>query len=54
MVAEGVGTAPALLALAAEAGVELPISEQVNAILHQGKPPSEAIRDILDRPLKPE
>jgi glycerol-3-phosphate dehydrogenase (NAD(P)+) len=53
-VAEGVGTAPALLALAAEAGVELPISEQVDAILHQGKPPSEAIRDMLDRPLRRE
>jgi glycerol-3-phosphate dehydrogenase (NAD(P)+) len=54
MVAEGVGTAPALLALAAEAGVELPISEQVEAILHRGKAPSEAIRDILERPLKRE
>jgi glycerol-3-phosphate dehydrogenase (NAD(P)+) len=54
MVAEGVGTAPALLALAAEARVELPITEQVEAILHQGKPPSEAIRDVLDRPLKRE
>jgi glycerol-3-phosphate dehydrogenase (NAD(P)+) len=54
MVAEGVGTAPALLALAVEAGVELPISEQVEAILHRGKAPSEAIRDILERPLKRE
>jgi glycerol-3-phosphate dehydrogenase (NAD(P)+) len=54
MVAEGVGTAPALLALAAEAGVELPISEQVDAILHKGKAPAEAIRNILDRPLKRE
>jgi glycerol-3-phosphate dehydrogenase (NAD(P)+) len=54
MVAEGVGTAPALLALAAEARVELPITEQVEAILHKGKAPSEAIRDVLDRPLKRE
>ena len=54
MVAEGVGTTTALLALAREAKVELPITEQVAAILHQGKPPREAIRDIMDRPQKRE
>ena len=54
MVAEGVGTAGALLALARETGVELPITEQVSAILHQGRSPREAIRNIMDRPLKRE
>jgi glycerol-3-phosphate dehydrogenase (NAD(P)+) len=54
MVAEGVGTAAALLALAREAGIEMPITEQVEAILHQGKSPHEAIRAIMDRPLKRE
>ena len=54
MVAEGVGTTAPLLALAREATVELPITEQVAAILHQGKPPREAIRDIMDRPQKRE
>jgi glycerol-3-phosphate dehydrogenase (NAD(P)+) len=54
MVAEGVGTARALLALAREAGVELPITEQVSAILHAGRPPREAIRSIMERPLKRE
>lgn len=54
MVAEGVGTAAALLDLARTTGVELPISEQVDAILHQGKSPREAIRDIMERPLKRE
>jgi len=54
MVAEGVGTTAALLALAREAKVELPITEQVAAILHHGKPPREAIRDIMDRPQKRE
>jgi glycerol-3-phosphate dehydrogenase (NAD(P)+) len=54
MVAEGVGTAPALLALAQTADVDLPITSQVNAILHQNKPPHDAIRDIMDRPLKRE
>jgi glycerol-3-phosphate dehydrogenase (NAD(P)+) len=54
MVAEGVGTAGALLALAREAGVELPITEQVSAILSQGRSPREAIRNIMERPLKRE
>jgi glycerol-3-phosphate dehydrogenase (NAD(P)+) len=54
MVAEGVGTTAALLALAREAKVEMPITEQVAEILHQGKPPREAIRDIMDRPQKRE
>lgn len=54
MVAEGVPTAGALLGLAREAGVELPITEQVTAILHEGKSPRNAIRSIMDRPLKRE
>ena len=54
MVAEGIGTAGAILALARETGVELPITEQVSAILHQGRSPREAIRSIMERPLKRE
>jgi glycerol-3-phosphate dehydrogenase (NAD(P)+) len=54
MVAEGVGTTAALIDLAGAASIELPISEQVYAILHQGKPPRDAIRDIMERPLKRE
>ena len=54
MVAEGVGTAGALLALAREAAIELPITEQVDAILHQGRLPLEAIRNIMERSLKRE
>jgi glycerol-3-phosphate dehydrogenase (NAD(P)+) len=54
MVAEGVGTAGALLALAREAGLELPITEQVDVILHQRRSPQEAIRNIMERPLKRE
>ena len=54
MVAEGVGTAAALLDLATEANVELPITEQVNAILNEGKSPAAAIRDVMDRPSKRE
>jgi glycerol-3-phosphate dehydrogenase (NAD(P)+) len=54
MVAEGVGTTGALLALARETKVELPITQQVAAILHEGKLPREAIRDIMERPQKRE
>lgn len=54
MVAEGVGTAKPLLALAHEHQIEMPITEQVDAILHRGKAPKEAIREIMDRPLKRE
>jgi glycerol-3-phosphate dehydrogenase (NAD(P)+) len=54
MVAEGVGTAGALLALARESGIELPITEQVAAILDEGRSPREAIRSIMERPLRRE
>jgi glycerol-3-phosphate dehydrogenase (NAD(P)+) len=54
MIAEGVGTAGALLALAREAGIELPITEQVDAILNLSRPPRDAIRSIMERPLKRE
>lgn len=53
-VAEGIGTAGPLLALAAENEVELPITAQVEAILHAGKPPAEAIREIMERPQRRE
>jgi glycerol-3-phosphate dehydrogenase (NAD(P)+) len=54
MVAEGVNTAAPLLALAREHQIEMPITEQVDAILHAGKSPKDAIRDIMERPLKRE
>jgi glycerol-3-phosphate dehydrogenase (NAD(P)+) len=54
MIAEGVGTAGPLLALAADNHIELPITAQVDAILHRGKSPREAIGDIMERPQKRE
>ena len=54
MVAEGVETAAPLLALAREYQIEMPITEQVDAILHAGRSPKEAIRSIMERPLKRE
>jgi glycerol-3-phosphate dehydrogenase (NAD(P)+) len=49
-VAEGVRSTAAALGLAARYGVEMPITEQMDAILHRGKSPKEAIRDLMARP----
>lgn len=49
-VAEGVRSTSTALVLAARYGVDMPITEQVNAILHQGKAPAEAIRELMARP----
>ena len=49
-VAEGVLTTSAALELATRHKVEMPIAEQVHAILYQGKHPSEAIQDLMGRP----
>ena len=38
------------LGLAARYGVEMPITEQMDAILHHGKSPNEAIRELMARP----
>jgi glycerol-3-phosphate dehydrogenase (NAD(P)+) len=54
MVAEGVGTAGALLALASDHHIELPITAQVEAILHRGKSPRGAMLEIMERPQKRE
>jgi glycerol-3-phosphate dehydrogenase (NAD(P)+) len=53
-VAEGVNTALAASRLAARHGVEMPITEQVKAILFDGVTPPEAIRTLMDRTLKAE
>ncbi len=50
MVAEGVLTTNAAVGLARKAGVEMPITEQMHAILQQGKPVQDAIRDLMSRP----
>ena len=50
MVAEGVLTTNAAVGLARKAGVEMPITEQMHAILQQGKSVQEAIRDLMRRP----
>lgn len=54
MVAEGVLTTNAALGLARKQGVEMPITEQMYAILHDGKSPHGAIRELMTRPGKVE
>ena len=50
MVAEGVLTTNAAVGLARKMGVEMPITEQMHAILEEGKSPQVAIRDLMARP----
>ena len=54
MVAEGVLTTNAAVGLAQKMNVEMPITEQMYAILHDGKSPKEAIRELMTRPGKVE
>ncbi len=54
MVAEGVETCGAAVGLGAKFGVDLPIIEQMQAVLERGKPPREALRDLMERSLKGE
>lgn len=54
MVAEGVLTTNAAIGLAKKQKVEMPITEQMYAILHDGKSPRDAIRELMARPGKVE
>ena len=54
MVAEGVRTTKAAVALAREKKVEMPITQQVNRILEGEISPREAIRELMERTLKDE
>jgi glycerol-3-phosphate dehydrogenase (NAD(P)+) len=49
-VAEGVLTTRAALGLARRQGIEMPITEQMELILDEGKDPREAIKDLMLRP----
>jgi glycerol-3-phosphate dehydrogenase (NAD(P)+) len=53
-VAEGVHTTRAALGLARQRRIEMPIAEQMELILEEGKDPREAIRDLMLRPGKHE
>jgi glycerol-3-phosphate dehydrogenase (NAD(P)+) len=53
-VAEGVDTVRGALQLAAERSVEMPIAEQVDAVVHGGRPPMEAVAELMARAQKDE
>ena len=54
MIAEGVETTSAAVDLARKFNIDMPITEQMSAILQGGRPPREAIRELMDRTLKNE
>jgi len=54
MVAEGIKTTTAAVDLARRASVEMPIIEQMKAMLFEGKPPRDAVRELMERSLKSE
>jgi glycerol-3-phosphate dehydrogenase (NAD(P)+) len=54
MVAEGVKSAGPLVGLAKAHGVEMPIAEQVQAIVEGRCSPREALISLMDRPARPE
>jgi glycerol-3-phosphate dehydrogenase (NAD(P)+) len=54
MVAEGIRNARSVYFLAKKLGVEMPIVEQMYRIMHEGKKPSEGVRELMQRSLKAE
>ncbi len=54
MVAEGVDTTSAAVALAARHGVNLPITNQMDRIIRGLQSPAEALRELMERSLKEE
>jgi glycerol-3-phosphate dehydrogenase (NAD(P)+) len=54
LVAEGVRNSIAVSRLAAQRGVEMPITEQMVAVLHHGKDPRRAVEELMTRELKAE
>jgi glycerol-3-phosphate dehydrogenase (NAD(P)+) len=53
-VAEGIPTARSAFECARKLGVETPIIDQVHAVLHEGKPPPQAMTELLGRDQKSE
>jgi glycerol-3-phosphate dehydrogenase (NAD(P)+) len=54
MVAEGVHTAYAAVNLAARLGVDMPITQQIHAVLRGSKSPRESLQELMERSLKEE
>lgn len=53
-VVEGFTTVREVVTLARRLGVDMPITDQVHAVLHQGHPPRMAVQNLLARELRPE
>lgn len=53
-VAEGINTARAVKKLADRANLEMPIVNEVNAVLYEGKSARDAVSDLMSRPLREE
>jgi glycerol-3-phosphate dehydrogenase (NAD(P)+) len=54
MVAEGIRNSVAIASLAAQREVEMPITQQMVAVLHHGKDPRRAVEELMTRELKSE
>jgi len=54
MVAEGILTTNAAVGLARRHGVEMPITQKMFEVLHEGKPPNQAIHELMTRSAKSE
>jgi glycerol-3-phosphate dehydrogenase (NAD(P)+) len=54
MVAEGIRTTSSVVALGRRFSIELPISREMDAVIHSGSSPAEAIRRLMDRTLREE
>lgn len=54
MVAEGVKSSPSVLGLARRHGVEMPITEQVVAVCHEGRSARDALHALMSRSSKSE
>ncbi|MFJ8644946.1 NAD(P)H-dependent glycerol-3-phosphate dehydrogenase [Streptomyces sp. NPDC093546] len=52
--AEGVKSCESVLDLARRHGVDMPITETVVGIVHEGKPPIVALKELMSRAAKPE
>ena len=53
-VVEGINTCKEVHELAKEKGVDMPITEQVYLIVHEGHTPEQALRDLMERAVRPE
>ncbi|HEX9889017.1 MAG TPA: NAD(P)H-dependent glycerol-3-phosphate dehydrogenase, partial [Nitriliruptorales bacterium] len=54
MVAEGVKSSKAIVGLAHDSGVEMPIADGVVKVVHEGLAPQQMVKELMTREAKPE